>query len=384
MKITKHAKFGVALPLIGAGMLFLGACGGGVSDSSTEPEAPDDNTSVPDDQADASDFTPATDGNLTLYTWSDYYPEHLAEKFREETGINLTVDYYDSNETLYAKLAQTGGTGYDVVVPSDYMVDLMREEGMLLEFDSQSLPNGKNIKPEFLDVYFDQDRKFSTPYLYGTTAFIYDSAVIPEDEAPTSWADYFNPPASAGKIGVFNDQVEVISAALRVVGGEDCTTDPEKLQAVQDLLTDFKPKVATINSDGIIERVSDGQQSMAMIWNGASFRVTEARPTAVYVYPSEGLNLWQDNFVIPAGAENVDQAKTFLNWMLEPENIAEATNFQGYNSGIEGTEPFIEQALRDSPAVVIPEQYVDLARPIPPCDNEATNNYSQIWNRFKS
>jgi len=260
------------------------------------------------------------------------------------------------------------------------MVEILKNDGLLLEFDSQSLPNGGNIKPEFLDVYFDEGRQFSTPYLYGTTSFMYDTAKISEDL--TSWADYFNPPESAGKVGIMNDQSEVVNSALRVTGGEFCTTDGAELQAAQDLLMNFQPRVGTINSDGIFERLANGEQAMAMIWNGAGHRAMLERPTLKFVYPEEGMALWQDNFTIPVGAKNVDQAKTFLNWMLDPENMAVAVNYQAYASGVAGTDELMIPELANSPAITIPEGY-DLALPVAPCNNKQMSNYTKIFETFK-
>jgi len=349
-----------------AGALALTACAG-VTDS-------------PDDSTSAAGYTEATSGEVNLYTWSDYYPEELIQKFTDDTGITLNVDYYDSNESLEAKLRASDGAGYDVVVPSDYMVQILANDGLLLEFDSQSLPNGGNIKEEFFDVYFDEGRKFSTPYLYGTNSFMYDTAVITEEL--DSWADFFNPPASAGNVGVMNDQTELVNSAFRVTGGDFCTTDGAQLQAAQDLLTEFKSRVDTINSDGILERLANGEQSMAMIFNGAGYRAMLERPTLKYVYPKEGVTLWQDNFVIPVGAENVDQAKTFLNWMLVPENMAIAVNFQAYASGVAGTDELMSEELANSDAVIVPEDY-DLALPVQPCNNEEISNYTKIFETFK-
>lgn len=359
-----------AFAITAASALALTACGGGVSDAGGGDG----------DAAASTEYVEATSGEVNMYTWSDYYPEELVKKFTEDTGIKLNVDYYDSNESLEAKLRASDGAGYDVVVPSDYMVEILANDGLLLEFDATSLPNGGNIEPGFLDVYFDEGRKFSTPYLYGTTSFMYDTDVIKEDL--TSWADYFNPPESAGRVGTMNDQTEVINAGLRVTGGEFCTTDGAELQSVQDLLLDFKPRVGTINSDGILERLANGEQAMAMIWNGAGHRAMQDRPSLKYVYPTEGIALWQDNFTIPVGAKNVDQAKTFLNWMLEPENMAVAVNFQAYNSGVKGTQELMSDELKNSPAINMPEGY-DLAQPVKPCNNEEMSNYTKIFETFK-
>lgn len=356
-----------ALAISATGALALTSCGGGVSDGGG-------------DTVSSTEFVEATSGELNLYTWSDYFPEELIKKFTKDTGIKLNVDYFDSNESLEAKLRANNGSGYDVVVPSDYMVEILKNDGLLMQFDSKSLPNGGNIKPEFLDVYFDEGRQFSTPYLFGTTSFMYDTAVIPEEL--TSWADYFNPPASAGKVGIMNDQTEAVNSALRVTGGKFCTTDGAELQAAQDLLMGFKPRVGTINSDGIFERLATGEQAMAMIWNGAGHRAMLERPTLKFVYPKEGIALWQDNFAIPSGAKNIDQAKTFLNWMLVPENMAVAVNYQAYASGVEGTDALMSDELKNSPAINIPEGY-DLARPVQPCNNEQLANYTKIFETFK-
>lgn len=198
----------------------------------------------------------------------------------------------------------------------------------------------------------------------------------------SSWADYFNPPAAAGQIGIMDDMVEGVNNALRVTGGEFCTTNGEQLQAAQDLLNSLKPRVGTINSDGIIERVASGEQAMAMMWNGAAYRAMQDRPTVKFVYPEEGITLWQDNFVIPSGAANVDQAKTFINWMMDPENMAIAVNAQGYASGISGTNELMNADLKASSAITMPEGYTG-AQPVQPCNNKELENYSKIWESFK-
>jgi spermidine/putrescine transport system substrate-binding protein len=367
IKFKRKARLSTALVLGSAVALALSACS---SAGTTNPEAS------------STGYVEATSGELNFYTWSDYFPVELLAKFKEETGITVNIDYYDTNESLEAKLRASDGAGYDVVVPSDYMIQILKNDGLLLQMNAAEFPNGGNIEPEFLDVYFDEGREYSAPYLYGTTSFVFDSAVIPEAEWPTSWADYFAPPASAGGVGIMNDMVEGVNSALRVTGGDFCTTDGSQLQAAQDLLTGFKPDVGTISSDGIIERVSAGEESMAMMWNGAAYRAIQDRPSLRYVYPPEGMALWQDNFAIPSGAVNVDQAKTFINWMMNPENMAVAVNVQGYGSGIAGTNELMSPELASSSAITMPAGYTG-AKPVKPCNNEELTNYSKIWEAFK-
>ncbi|MCH4160300.1 MAG: extracellular solute-binding protein [Bifidobacterium sp.] len=350
----------------------LVACSGGVGavDSTSATTA-------------AGKFVEATSGEVHLYTWSDYFPDSLAKEFKKDTGITLSIDYFDSNETLQGKLQATGGSGYDVVVPSDYMVKMLADEGLLLGFDATSLPNYENIESSFRKPYYDKKNAYSVPYMYGTTGFAYDSSKIDAADAPTSWKDFFNPPSSAGPIQLLADQTDVINAALRSIGAEPCTSDPSELQAVQDLLTKFKSKVGVISSDNIVDRLSAGEEAMGMIWNGDAHRVKENLSSMVYVYPEEGITRFEDNLVIPSGAKNVDQAKTFINWMLEPEHMAEASNYTGFNSGITGVAELLSDSMKNDTAIVPPADY-DKAEVVPTCSNDVVNKYTKIWESFKS
>ena len=240
------ARIGLA-GLLATTILSVAACGGGVTDAAA-PESADAGT--------AAAFTPATSGEMTLYTWSDYFPEDLAKKFTEDTGIKLSVDYYDSNETLEAKLRASNGAGYDVVVPSDYMVQTLIGSGLLLEVDATSLPNGGNIAEGFTDVYFDEGRKYSVPYLYGTTGFMYDSAKTSAEL--TSWSDYFNPPPELGKAGTMSDQTEVVGAALRAVGVVPDYRHPAVLRLAPSAFYNTRDDV-----DHAVERLIDIMQNGA-------------------------------------------------------------------------------------------------------------------------
>jgi spermidine/putrescine transport system substrate-binding protein len=269
-----------------------------------------------------------------------------------------------------------------VVVPSDYMVAQMIELGLLQEVDPAAFPNGSFIKPEFMDVYFDPGRKYSAPYMYGTTGIAYDPTKAGGEI--DSWVDFFDADSpAAGKIGTLNDQVELVHAALRAVGAEPCSVNRDDYVKVEKLLLDWKPNVAVINSDGVIGRMASGEQTVHMMWNGAFTRAQADNANLEYVYPSEGLNLWSDNFAVPVGAQNVDNAKIFINWMMDPKNIGEATNFVGYDNGITGSGEFMLPELSASDAVIIPEEFKALATPVPGCSVEAIDLYDAVFTSFK-
>jgi len=167
------------------------------------------------------------------------------------------------------------------------------------------------------------------------------------------------------------------------VGSKPCSTNKDDYIKVEKLLQGWKPNVAVINSDGVIGRMASGEQVMHMMWNGAFTRAQADNAKLEYIYPTEGLNLWQDNFAIPKGAQNVDNAKIFINWMMDPKNIAEGTNFVGYDNGITGSSEFMAAELGENPAVVIPDDKKALATPTPACPTEAVDLYDQVWTGFK-
>jgi len=386
MKRWKNRRSSGTLLALGlTGILALSACGGettvGGGGASSAPASSAAGSDAASPEAPAGDFPTPNGGELNLYNWTDYISPDLLKRFESETGITVNLDNFDSNETMLAKL-QAGGANYDVIVPSDYMVAQMIELGLLQEVDPASFPNGQFIKPEFMDVYFDPGRKFSAPYMYGTTGIAYDPTKAGGEI--TSWADFFDADSpAAGKIGTLNDQVEVIHAALRAVGSAPCSTNRDDYVKVEELLAGWKPGVAVINSDGVIGRMASGEQTVHMMWNGAFTRAQADNPNLQYVYPAEGITLWSDNFAVPVGAQNVDNAKIFINWMMDPANIGEATNFVGYDNGITGSSEFMTADLGANPAVVIPEEFKPLATPVPGCSVEAIDLYDQVWTNFK-
>lgn len=323
------------------------------------------------------------EGALFLYNWSNYFPPELLQKFEAETGIAVTLDVYDSNETMLAKL-QAGAAGYDVVVPSDYMVAIMIDEGLAERIDAASMPNFEGVTAPHDAPPGDPERAYSAPYMWGTTGFTYDSAKVPGGRLDESWREVFEPrPELSGRIAMLNDEVEVWNAAAYYLGLPKCTEDPAEAQQILELLEAQKPHVATYNSDGTIDRMAAGEVVLHMQWNGASHRTRQALPTAIYVYPEEGITFWADNFVVPRGAPNLDNAKTFIDWMMAPENAAAASNYTGYMSAIAGAEEHMDEALKDNPAVNMPAAYADRLRPNENCSTASRELRNRVWTRLR-
>jgi spermidine/putrescine transport system substrate-binding protein len=319
---------------------------------------------------------------LLLYNWSNYMSPDLLKRFESETGIKVTLDTYDSNETMLAKL-QAGGAGYDLVVPTGPTVETMIKGGLLMKLDAAKLPNLKNVRAPFDKPDFDPERAYSVPYMWGTTGLAYDSAKIGGAKLDESWKELFEPrPEFAGKIGMLKDVNEVLGAAGYYLGYDYCFDKPEQGQKVLELLEKQKASVKVYNSEGTVDRVAGGDVSMELIWNGAFHRAHKKLPSVVYVYPHEGVNLWGDNISIPRGAKNIDNALTFLNWMMDPKNAAEASNYVGYNNAIKGSDPYLDASLRDDPAVNTPEELTSRFKALRNCPKASTDLKEKIWTRL--
>lgn len=324
----------------------------------------------------------AAQGELFIYNWSNYIPQELLDRFTEETGIQTTLDVYDSNETMLAKL-QAGAAGYDIIVPSGYMVPVLIEEDLVERIDVGEMENFSNVAAPHDSPPFDPERAYSAPYLWGTTGFSYDAEAV-DSEITDSWQEFFEPDeALQGKIAALNDEVEMYNAAAYYTGVDKCTEDPAEAQKILDLLEAQKPHLAMYSSEGTIDRMVAGEVAMHMQWNGAAHRTKEQKPSITYVYPREGTGFWNDNLMVPKGAPNLDNAKTFINWMMQPETIAQASNFAGYMNGIEGSEEHLDASLREDPAVNMPEEYAERLVPTKDCSAAARELRNRVWTRLK-
>jgi spermidine/putrescine transport system substrate-binding protein len=320
---------------------------------------------------------------INLYNWSDYIPVDLLKKFEKETGIKVNLDVFDSNESLLAKL-KAGATGYDVVVPSDYMVKIMIDEKLLTKFDATKLSNFKNVQAPLDKPIFDPKREYSAPYMWGITGFTYDSSRVPGGKLDESWKSFFEPaPALKGQVVALNDVNDVMVAASLYLGVDQCNEDPKVGQKILAVLEKQKPFLAMYNSDGTIERMQAKEVIMHQQWNGGAYRTKEKLKSAVFVIPREGIPFWNDNLVIPVGAKNLEGAKKFINWMMLPENIAAATNFTGYNNAIKGADKFMDAALRDDAGVNPSDDMRKRFRPNQICSAKALELRNKIWTRLK-
>lgn len=296
-------------------------------------------------------------GNLFIYNWTDYTSPELIEKFEKETGIKVTIDSYDSNETLLAKL-KSGATGYDIAVPSQNFVTILIEEGLIQKVNVAGMSNYGNMDPRWQKPKWDPSQEYSGPWHYGSTSFSFRADKYSGDGS--SLKEFFEPgPEISGKLGVFKTPEEVANLAYIYLGIPLCDDQSSTFKAVQKLLVGQKPHVKLYSSEGMKDRMVDGTTYMTTWWSGDSMRGRiegqDKGAKITYAFPKEGVVGWFDSLVVPTGAKNVENAKIFINWMMKPENAGISSNFARYANGIKGSGEFMDAELKTAPEMSPPD-----------------------------
>ncbi len=323
----------------------------------------------------------AAEGELVLYHWFEYMPQELLEKFTAETGVNVTMDTYDSNEAMLASLKAGGMGTYDLAVPGDYMVEIMAGEGLLDTIADGELANKGNIAAEWADPSFDPGRKHSIPYQWGSTAFAVDTDAF--RGAINTTDILFNPPAElSGKINMLDSQGEVLAMASLHMGIPQCSTDRAQLSALNDMLQEAKTHWASFNSDTAKEVLVSGDVDVGMIYDGFSAKARAEKASITYAFPAEGYVVWMDNVVLLNDAPNRDNAIKFMDFLLEPENIAAVSNYARYGNGVRGTGEFLDPELATLPESNPPAD-AGAGAFIQVCDEATQAVYDQIWVNLK-
>jgi len=316
---------------------------------------------------------------LALYNWTDYVAETTIPSFEEETGIRVTQDYFSSNEELLAKL-QAGGSGYDVIVPSDYMVSIMIKSDVLRPLDMSKIPNFENIGGNFRDLPYDPDNRYSVPYQWGTTGLLYNREEVGEIE---SWEAAWDP-QYRGKIGMLNDVRETLGAALYKLGYSVNTTDGQQLREAEEELKKQKPLLrgyfaSTENQPAVI----NGDILIGHVFSGEAFVALSENDNLGYVIPTPAATRWIDNMAVPSGAPHLENAYKFINHILDAEVGADLSDYTYYGTPNEAALPMIDEALKEIPAYSPPPEVLERLEVIEDT-GEATREYERIFTEVKS
>jgi spermidine/putrescine transport system substrate-binding protein/spermidine/putrescine transport system permease protein len=315
---------------------------------------------------------------LNLYIWSNYIAPETLRRFEQRHHARVSVDFYDSNEALLAKM-QAGGVDYDVICPSNYMVQILIMQDMLRPLDWSVLPHGSNLDPRFLARSFDPGNRYSVPYFWGTTGIAYHKSKV---GAVDSWGALWDP-RWRGRILMLDDAREVFGAALKWKGLSLNTADPAQLLAAQRLLVAQRPLVRAYNSASFEDVLLSGDVWLAQGWNGQFARAMAQDPDIEYVVPREGSSLFIDNLAIPRDAPHPDLAHAFVDFAMEPEIAAEICRTMQYSSPNRAAVPLLPPAIRDNPAIFPPPDVVARTEAIEDL-GAATVLYDRLWTEVKT
>ena len=321
----------------------------------------------------------AKGGELNVFIWSNYLPANVIAEFEHRYDAKLNVELYDSNEALLAKL-QSGGASYDIIVPSDYMVTVLREQGLIDELNRDLLTNFSNLDPQFVGLEFDSSNRHSIPYMWGTTGIAYrkDKVTEPFDSWAVMWDARYK-----DRIAMLDDVREPFGAALKMLGKSENTTDPAEIQAAAALLIEQKPLVKAYDSGGFDQMLLSGDAWIAQAYSGQIAKAIAENPTIGYVIPREGCTIFVDNMCVPRNAPNKALAHEFINFVLEAQIAADIANGTGYSWLNLAARPLIRPELLNNEAAFPSREAIErceFIREIGP----AVSLYDRLWTEIKS
>lgn len=302
-----------------------------------------------------------TDGELVLFNWTEYIDPELIDKFRDEFAVDVVQEFFPNNEELLTRV-QAGGSGYDVVIPSDYMVGIMIEQDLLLPLDLSAIPNAENVDDEFRSPPFDPEHRYHMPYQWGTTGIALDLSAAGTDDPDPTWGWLFDPElsgASAAGMTLLDDARETMGAALAYLGYSINSTDESELQEAADLIAETRSRIEAYESDQFEDLLLDGETAVAHGYSGdffAAFDAGDAWDDYAYIVPEEGGVKWVDAMAVLADAPHPCTAHTFINFILNARNGAQLTNWVFYASPNAAAEEFIDPEILEDPAIYPPEE----------------------------
>ena len=323
---------------------------------------------------------------LNVYNWGLYISDGSEESvdvisaFEDLTGIKVNYTTFDSNESLYAKI-KSGGVSYDVIVPSDYMVGKMIEEGMLAPLDYSNIPNAAGIGEEYLGWPFDEENTYSVPYMWGTTGLIYNTTMV--QEAPDSWADMWDV-QYAGNVLMFNNSRDAYAVAAKKLG---MSLNPASVEEVDRVIEELKAQKSVVQAyvmDEIFDKMEGGEAALAPYYAGDAITMIQDNPDLAFVFPKEGVNFFVDSLCIPANCKNKEAAEMFLNYMCEPDVGLANCEFIGYSTPIGKVWERLDDELKYSEIAYPSQEVLDKAEAFTTLSAQVNSALDTAWSDMKS
>lgn len=318
---------------------------------------------------------------LNIFCWSEYLPQEALDKFTEETGIKVVYSTFESNEAMFAKLKLLDGKGYDLVVPSTYFIEQMRNDGLLRPLDREKLTNIGKLDPRLMDQEYDPGNAYSIPYMWGATGLMVNRNAA-DPATITSWGDLMRP-EFRDRIILSDDIRDVVGFALKLDGNSLNSRSEDEIKKAFETLEKLKPAVRVFDVTATKQAFIGEEVVAGIIWNGDAFIAIEENPDLAFIYPKEGAALWVDSFAIPKGAEHPDNAHKFIDFMLRPENAALVVEEFKYSTPNLEAKKFLPENLRES-RLIFPTDEDLRNSEVTMGVGEAKPIYERLWERLKT
>lgn len=320
---------------------------------------------------------------VVVYNWGEYLDPEVLTMFEEETGIDVVYEEFETNEILYPKIS-SGAIAYDVICPSDYMIQRMIENDLLAEINFDNIPNIKNIGKDYMEQsrQFDPENKYSVPYCWGTVGILYNKTMV--DEPITSWSVLWDEKYKDNIL--MQDSVrDAFGVTLKYLGYSLNSTDLDELTEARDLLIKQKPLVQAYVIDQVRDKMIGNEAAIGVIYSGEAIYTQMENPDLEYVIPEEGSNIWIDSWVIPKNAENKENAEKFINFLCRPEIALMNFEYITYSTpNIEARKLIEDEAIRNSEIAFPDLSKYDNLETFQYLGTEADQTYGELWNQVKS
>ncbi len=364
--------------LLAASVLLggLSACGGKIS-TTGNASAPAGSTAS---GASAGEAASSGKGELNLYIWTEYVPDSVIQDFQKQTGIKVNVSTFSTNEDMLAKVKSESAGAFDIVQPSDYMVEQMIKQGMLQKLDRSKLTNLKNVSEAFLNQSYDPGNQYSVPYLGGVAAIAVNTSKI--KDSITGYADLFNPKYKK-TIVALDDYRAVIGMAARSLGLSMNETDGAKIAQIRAQTLKLKDNVKLYDSDSPKSALISGDATLGFCWSAEIALAMKENPAIKIVFPKEGAYVFFDNWCITKGAKNASNANTFINYMMEAQTAKAVSDEFPYLQPNKAAVGLLGDDYKNNPAENVPEDVINKGEHVKNLDTATLAKYNEIWTELK-
>lgn len=316
---------------------------------------------------------------VIVYNWGEYIDPDLLTKFKEETGITVRYENFVTNEDMYVKL-KNGGSKFDVIIPSDYMIEKMIKEGLVQKLDFSQIPNFQGVDKEILYKEYDPKQEYSAPYFWGTLGIVYNKKMV--HDPVDSWDILWNPKYQ-GEILMLDSSRDSLGVALTRLGYSSNSREKAQLEEAKDLLIEQRPLVYAYLVDEMKDIMINEEAQLAVMYSGDALDAIRENPDLAYAVPKEGSNLWFDSMVVSKDAPNYDNAMKWINFMLDPENAALNSEYVGYSTPVLKAKELLPEEMRDDPVA-----YPDLSKlghlEVFRDPGDFVTVYDEIWQDIKN